>query len=401
MRKMANFLKKWVRRARRRAVRAARMESPRKRRKKKIRRFLAVVLILAIVGAGVYVYDRNRTYTGYKILASSGREENATAKYIEVNGDILRYNGEGASLEDYKGTAYWTYPYEMQDPVVDVCGSTIVVADRGGTAMAIFDENGKMGEVQTEKKIVKARVSKQGTVAVILDGGDDTWIDLYDPDGSLIAENQTRVEDPGYPLDIAVSENGLLIMVAYQFVDGGETTSYVAYYNFGTAGKNQIDNIVSGYQYKGVVIPQVVYLDDSTSLAFRDDGFSVYEGKQIPKESVNVTVEQELVSTFYDKENIGIVYENGEKDQMYTMKVYDTKGKERFQKKFNIPYTNIRMSEGAIVMNSDSQVCVVSTGGIQKFNGSIAEGAVEDFFKIGRNRYALILEGAVGILRLK
>ena len=398
---MTDFLKKWVRRARRRAARAARTEDPRRRRRKKTRRLLATILILAVVGAGVYVYDQNRTYTGYKLLASSGREENATARYIEVNGDLLKYNGEGASLEDYKGTAYWTYPYEMQDPVVDVCGSTIVVADRGGTSMAIFDENGKLGEVQTEKKIVKARVSKQGTVAVILDGDDDTWIDFYGSDGSLIAENQTRVDDPGYPLDIAVSESGLLIMVAYQFVDGGETTSYVAYYNFGTAGKNQIDNIVSGYQYKGVVIPQTVYLDDSTSVAFRDDGFSVYEGRQIPKESVNVTVEQELVSTFYDKENIGIVYENDEKDQMYTMKVYDTKGKERFQKELNIPYTNIRMSEGAIVMNNDSQVCVVSTSGIQKFNGSIAEGAVEDFFKIGRNRYALILEGAVGILRLK
>ncbi len=398
---MANILKKWVRRARRRAARAARTEDPRKRRRKKTRRLLATILILAVVGAGVYVYDQNRTYTGYKLLASSGRDENATARYIEVNGDLLKYNGEGASLEDYKGTAYWTYPYEMQDPVVDVCGSTIVVADRGGTSMAIFDENGKLGEVQTEKKIVKARVSKQGTVAVILDGDDDTWIDFYGSDGSLIAENQTRVDDPGYPLDIAVSESGLLIMVAYQFVDGGETTSYVAYYNFGTAGKNQIDNIVSGYQYKGVVIPQTVYLDDSTSVAFRDDGFSVYEGRQIPKESINVTVEQELVSTFYDKENIGIVYENDEKDQMYTMKVYDTKGKERFQKDLNIPYTNIRMSEGAIVMNNDSQVCVVSTRGVQRFNGSIAEGAVEDFFRIGRNRYALILEGAVGVLRLK
>lgn len=398
---MANILKKWVRRARRRAARAARTEDPRKRRRKKTRRLLATILILAVVGAGVYVYDQNRTYTGYKLLASSGRDENATARYIEVNGNLLKYNGEGASLEDYKGTAYWTYPYEMQDPVVDVCGSTIVVADRGGTSMAIFDENGKLGEVQTEKKIVKARVSKQGTVAVILDGDDDTWIDFYGSDGSLIAENQTRVDDPGYPLDIAVSESGLLIMVAYQFVDGGETTSYVAYYNFGTAGKNQIDNIVSGYQYKGVVIPQTVYLDDSTSVAFRDDGFSVYEGRQIPKESINVTVEQELVSTFYDKENIGIVYENDEKDQMYTMKVYDTKGKERFQKDLNIPYTNIRMSEGAIVMNNDSQVCVVSTRGVQRFNGSIAEGAVEDFFRIGRNRYALILEGAVGVLRLK
>lgn len=397
---MANFLKKWVRRAKRRAARAARTESPRRRRQKKVIKFSAALLLLLIVGTGLYIYGRNKVYTSYKILATGAREENASTQYIEVGGDLFKYNNEGASLEDYKGTVIWTYPYEMQAPIVDVCGSTIVVADQGGTSMMIFDKEGEMGKAQTEKKIVRVCVAKQGAVAAILDGGDDTWINFYDAKGSLIAENQTRVEDPGYPLDIAVSEDGLLIMVAYQFIDGGDTTSYVAYYNFGSAGKDQIDNIVSGYQYKGVVVPQTEYLDASTSVAFRDDGFSIYEGRQIPKESVNVTVDQEIRSTFYDKDHIGIVYENGEKDQMYTMKVYDTKGKEKFHRDFDIPYTNIRMSGGVIVMNSDSQVCVISTSGVQKFNGNIAEGAIEDFFKIGRNKYALILESAVGILKL-
>ena len=398
---MANVLKKWVRRHRKRAAQAARAQSPRRRRQKRILKLILLLIVVAVAGMGNYIYNRWKVYTGYKILATSAREENASTKYIEVDGNLFRYNGEGASLEDYKGTVIWTYPYEMQDPIVDVCGSTIVVADQGGTSLAMFDADGQLGTAQTEKKIVKVCVSKQGAVAVILDGEDDTWINFYDAKGSLIAENQTRVDDPGYPLDIAVSEDGLLIMVAYQFVDGGETTSYVAYYNFGTAGKNQIDNIVSGYQYKGVVIPQTVYLDASTSVAFRDDGFSVFEGKQIPKEIVNVSVEQEIVSTFYDRENIGIVYEDSGKDQMYTMQVYDTKGKERFKKDLSIPYTDIRMSEGVIVMHNDSQVCVVDTRGVQKFNVNIAEGAIEDFFKIGRNKYALILEGAVGILKLK
>lgn len=390
---MANLLKKWIRRARR-------SRKPRRRKKRKVR-LLAVLIFLAAVGAGLFLYGRNRTYTGYKLLATSTREENESTKYIEADGNIFKYSREGASLQDYKGTVFWTFPYEMQNPIVDICGSTIVVGDQGGTSMVIFNEDGEMGTAQTEKKIVKVCVAKQGVAAAILDGDDDTWINFYDSKGALIAENKTRVDDPGYPLDIAVSEDGLLIMVAYQFIDGGETTSYVAFYNFGTAGQNQIDNIVSGYQYKGVVIPQTVYLDSSTSVAFRDDGFSVFKGKQIPKESVNVTTNREIVSTFYDKDNIGLVYENDGKDKKYTMQVYDTGGKKKFQRDFDLPYVNIRMSEGVIVMNSDSQVCVISTSGVQKFNGNISENVVDDFFKIRRNRYALILDGAVGIIKLK
>lgn len=398
---MASLLKRWVRKARRRRGKKSRPENIRRRRRRKTTRLLAFLALLAIVGAGVYIYQNNRTYDSYKVLATSAREKDVSTKYIETGGNIFKYSQEGASLQDYKGEVFWTYPYEMQSPIVDICGSTIVVADQGGTSMAIFNKEGKMGTAQTEKNIVKVCVAKQGVVAAILDGGDDTWINFYDSDGGVIAENQTRVDDPGYPLDIAVSEDGLLIMVAYQFIDGGETTSYVAYYNFGAAGQNQIDNIVSGYQYKGVVAPQVAYLDASTSVAFRDDGFSVYEGKQIPKEIVNVMIDKEISSTFYDEDNIGIVYENSGKDKSYTMQVYNKKGKEKFKMDFDIPYTSIRMSEGVIVMNNDSQVCVIGTDGKQKFNGNIAEGEIHDFFKVGRNKYAIILDAAIGIIKLK
>ena len=94
-----------------------------------------------------------------------------------------------------------------------------MIADQGGTSMVIVDEEGQTGSVTTSYNIVKARVAKQGVVAAILDGGEDTWINFYAADGSMIAENQTRVDEPGYPLDLSVSEDGLLIMVTYQFVE--------------------------------------------------------------------------------------------------------------------------------------------------------------------------------------
>lgn len=69
----------------------------------------------------------------------------------------------------------------------------------------------------------------------------------------MIAENQTHISDPGYPLDVAVADNGNIMMVAYQYVDGSETTSYVAFYNFGDVGQSEDDRIVIGYTYEGTV----------------------------------------------------------------------------------------------------------------------------------------------------
>ena len=56
--------------------------------------------------------------------------------------------------------------------------------------------------------------------------------------------------------------------------------------------------IVSGYTYDGVVVPQIQYLG-SNAVALRDDGFTIYSGRQIPKELKTVQVEQEIISTFF------------------------------------------------------------------------------------------------------
>ena len=372
----------------------------RHRRKVMIRTGItAGVIVMACIGTALFV--KYRSYDTYKVISTSDNEDTVSAQYLELDGSLFKYSGDGVAVQDYEGNISWSATYEMQNPIADECDGTIAVADQGGTNICIFNKDGEIGQIETTLNIVKIKVAKQGVVAAILDGGEDTWINFYASDGSLIAENQTRVDDPGYPLDIAVSEDGVLIMVAYQFVSGEETTSYVAFYNFATAGQNQIDNIVSGYQYQGVVIPQVEYLDSSTAVAFRDDGFSVFKGKQIPKESANVQVEEEIISTFYDKDNIGLVFKNDGKDKMYTMKVYDTSGHIKFEKSFNIAYTKIRMSDGHIVMNNDSQVCVITTNGVEKFNGNIDEGAINDLFRLGMNKYMLVMDNGLSTIKFK
>ena len=200
-------------------------------------------------------------------------------------------------------------------------------------------------------------------------------------------------------MDVAISDDGVIMMVTYQFVDGSETTSYVAFYNFGDVGQNEDDRIVSGYTYDGILIPQIVYLEGSTSVALREDGFTIYKGKQIPKEYKTVSVDKEIISTFYDKKRIGLVFRNDEKEKLYTMKVYNTDGELKFEKDFNIPYTNIRMSDGYILMFNTSQMGVLNSRGVEKYTGTV-DGTINNFFKIGWNRYMLVLDSGVNVIKL-
>ncbi|MDC7291499.1 DUF5711 family protein [Blautia schinkii] len=363
-----------------------------------LKRTLITAGIIIVAVFLILLYFEKRSYRNYKILQTSEQEDIVSTKYVEMDGRILRYSPDGVSLVNSKMDTVWSELYDMQNPVADVCGSKAVIADRDGTTMEMFNKDGRTGSVTTSYSIVKARVSASGLVAVILDGGDETWINFYGSDGSLIAENQTKVDDPGYPLDVAISRDGVIMMVTYQFVDGGDTTSYVAFYNFGDVGQNEDDRIVSGYTYEGVVIPQIQYLDSSQSIALRDDGFALYKGKQIPKENKIVKVDKEIVSTFFDEDNIGLVFKNGSKDKLYTMEVYSTGGKLKFKKDFNIPYTTIKMSEGNILMYNSSQMCVLNSRGVEKYMGTV-DGTINDFFKIGWNKYLLVLDSGVNVIK--
>ena len=357
----------------------------------------AVAVVAAIAAVGFYM--EKRSYHNYKIVQSSEQEDVISTSYVEMDGDILRYSPDGVSLVSDKMNTLWSETYQMQNPMADVNGTRAVIADKDGTEMEIYDKSGKTGSVTTSYSIIKARVSKSGMVAAILDGGDDTWINFYSTDGSLIAENQTKVDDPGYPLDVAVSDDGVVMMVTYQFVEGSDTTSYVAFYNFGDVGQNEDDRIVSGYKYEGVVVPQIQYLDNNQSVALKDNGFTLYQGSQIPKEVKTVKVDQEIVSTFFDNDMIGLVFKNDSKDKQYTMEVYTTDGKLKFQQDFNIPYTTIKLSGGNILMYNSSQMCVMNSRGVQKYMGSV-NGTIKDFFKIGWNRYLLVLDSGVDVIKL-
>ena len=55
---------------------------------------------------------------------------------------------------------------------------------------------------------------------------------------------------------------------------------------------------------------------------------------RFPKELKTVQVEHEIISTFYDENNIGLVFKNDSKDKQYTMQVYASDGKTEVQQGF-------------------------------------------------------------------
>lgn len=360
---------------------------------------IIIVCVFLIIG-GKYLMD-HWTYSGYKVVTETVQEDTISTNYIEFGDNILKYGGDEVSLLSRQGEILWNEPQTIDNPMVDICGEYCVVYGKNGTTMSVFNMSGKKGSIQTGMPVLKAKVAGQGVVAAVLEDGETTWINLYDVDGEEIVTGKTRVDSPGYPVDLAISDNGLLLCVSYLKVENNKPASYVAFYNFGNTGQNQMDNMVSGYTYAGTLVPDVEYLGNSRAVAFRDDGFEIYQGKQIPEEVKTVKVEDEILAVCSDDSYIGIVCRETGKSSDYRMDIYNSRGELECSTGVDMAFDHMAISKDQILLYNNNEFAVYTTKGVCRYQGAIKEGNLQSFFKVARNRYMAVLDGGVETIKLK
>ena len=356
--------------------------------------FGALVIAAA---AGIFIV-LNHVDQNYDVLSTLENEDTQSSEYVQFGEDLLKYGNESVSLLSQSGDTLWNQTYDMSDPVASIQGDAAAIYDKRGTSMYVLKADGPVGPVATDFPIVKAEVTLSGAVAAILEDGEKTLVNYSAYDGSLIVENQTRMEKNGYPLDLAVSPNGEIIAVSYLLVESGEISSQVVFYNFGQTGQGQVDNVVAEFTYEDTVAPDLVYFSDSTCVAFRDDGFSVFQGEDTPEERQNTEISTQMISLFYNEEYFGIVTEGEE--ESYCMTLYDPAGRERCSQEFDMEYQSISISGERIVLCDSAQIEMYDLGGKLKFQGDILEGAVRNLFQMSRNRYLLVSDEGIHMIRL-
>ncbi|MDO4617301.1 MAG: DUF5711 family protein [Lachnospiraceae bacterium] len=369
-------------------------------RSRKQIRWLSLGLVVIIGAAAAGIVARNWTYHSLNELVVSEKEDTLSVSYARIGDTILKYGVDSAVLVDQNNSMIWTVSYNMSAPKVDRCGETFVIYDSKGTGMVICNGSGRLGEISADKPIVKANVSEQGVVAAILEDGENSWINLYSKEGAVIATMKTTFTNPGYPMDLDVSHNGTLLAVNYLYMDNGTPVSRVSFYNFGTVGQNQQDNLVAEMEYRDNILPEIEYVDSETCVSFREEGFSIYSGRQIPAETVTIETDSSIVSTFYDEENIGLVLQNVNSENDYTICLYDLKGREVLRKETDFRYNSIELNGGQIVLSSKDEFCVYSLQGVEKYRG-VLEIPARMFMGFGRNKFIYVTEELFRIVQIR
>ncbi|MBA4701439.1 MAG: hypothetical protein H2212_18660 [Ruminococcus sp.] len=365
----------------------------------KVKRGTVIAVLGAMIVGGTFLLVKNHSYTSVNKAGAYTNETEDNNKYTQFADGIVRYSRDGIVFLDRKNEEQWIQPCQMKNPIIDVNEEVFAVADSGGNSILVFTENGLKGEIETTLPIEKVSVSNQGIVSTILKNEGSPMIVSYDAAGNILVEHQVTVNSTGYPLALDMSRDGMTLAVSYLSMKGDIIKSKVAYYNFGEAGKAKTDNEVSMEEYNGTIIPEVYFMDDSTSVAVSDSSFIIYKGKDVPQKKKEVEINQEIKSVFHTDKYIGFVLLNKDKSG-YEARLYDKSGRQVMNKAFTGEYNNVKMKGDEIIMFDGSRCCIITRNGIQRFSGDLKTDALEVIPSWGINRYLVMNANELRVIYL-
>ena len=175
------------------------------------------------------------------------------------------------------------------------------------------------------------------------------------------------------------------------------------FYNFGSVGQNYTDKLVSGKIVDGVLFPRTAFIDNEHAVAFGDDRFLIFEGKQIPELSAEVPLEEgeQLVDIFYDENHIGIVVTSADNASKYSARIYNLQGSLLLTQKLNTEFDRIKIYDDQLLMFYQKQFSVYNLKGVEKFTGTMTRNILDIIPKNKGSQFIVVDSSNTRQIKLK
>lgn len=360
---------------------------------------IIVMLIAIVVIAIIIKKNKEKPYDSYSIIGETELGSGSMVKYEAFLGGFIRYDRDGAAAYRDNGLQQWNVAYNLKSPIISVCDTYTAIADKGSGTLYIVSEEGKVQRHEVVGKIAGVSVSSQGIAAVIATGTDQDHIYIYSGDSdALLVDIMTVTENNGFPLAVAISQDGRKLVTSYTAMDDNALMSWVTFYNFGDVGQNYVDNMVGSYSFPAL-IPYVKFVSNDKLVICKDDGLVFYKMSEVPKVVATQEFTTEIKSVFSDSVCTGVVLK-GELEQSNKLLLFrNDDGKQEFEMAIASDYTDIYTSNEEVVYTNGLEVTIVSDGK-KKFQSVFSKNIKRIFRVNDETKYLLIGDSAADEIRL-
>lgn len=373
------------------------VQPPLRKKHKKWKTAGIAFVVGIILASGLYAVTHLQTYTQTIVLKTFSGVNAANSSCEEFLSGILKYGKDGVSYINKDGESVWNYAYQITNPIIETTSMSAAIADVNGNHIVVLDENGVKGEIETILPIEKVSVSDQGIVAVLVRDESTPRIICYDAVGNILVEHQVSFSGTGYPIGVAISPEGTMLLVTYlQVSESGIATVY-AYYDFSNGDLVSSSEIASGTR-NDTLIPEVHFLDSGTSVMISESKLEIFVGETEPQLAYEAAIDKEIESVFYGEDEIGFILKDTEGNQ--ELRVYNNTGEIIVSQEFTGDYENVSIVNNQIILYDDYECLIYTMQGVVKFSGQM-EMEISGIFPVfGINKYVIIGDEGMTEIRL-
>ena len=372
-------------------------------KKKKHLIVIGIVAVLAIISVCLVNAYVNRVFNSYKISKAIKDSISADATYLPYNENVLKVSRDGVCAYTSSGNVLFNGSYEMRNPSADICGDYVAVADIGSYSVYVFDGSNSGRKLTVTLPILQVQVAKQGVVAILMEDKDTNVIQLYNSESSVdkvLVEKVTNVYDNGFPVTMALSDDGKKLVTSYVKVNNGVLDSDVTFYNFSGVGENEVNRMVGAKDYGKTIVSDVEFIGNDTVCVYTDTGFDLYEMEEKSAELVSKKFDGEIKSTFHTDSYLGFVLKGDITEKGHNVLVYNTSGKEVYNKYINYDYDTVSMYGKEIIFNTLNDCHIEKMNGVQKYSDTFDVEVTTILPINGYNKYFLIDNNNINIVKL-
>jgi len=328
---------------------------------------ISAVVICVLLGIRLYYY---RDFNAYKVVKTVERKDGGASNYKTLGTGLYKYSRDGVVGYDEDLNIKWSGSYNFTAPIEDSCGKFVAVAHAGGKEIYVFDGSDSGVKIDVLHPITHIQVAGQGVVAVVMENGDSDITQLIDSqnENEILVEYMTTVAEDGFPVDIALSNDGKKLVTSYLYIENGVSQSKLSFYNFGDVGQNYVKKIVKAMVFDQELVSGVEFLGNNTVCAFNSTGYNLFSMKQLVEDKKQEKFDKEINSVIVNDNYYGFVMNEQSGDSEYRLHLYDNQGNLKLNKKIDFPYDTVYMINKELFFMSEREIYIMNLNGSLKMD---------------------------------
>ncbi len=367
-----------------------------KRKRRNIMKPVLLVLLVLVIGAGVvavYLWNQSRSepYDSFETVWTGTLNRNAAMEYIPYCDGYMKVSRDGAEAVNGYGSLAWNVSYDMNEPVAAVCREYAAVGDYGNKLVYMMDGTGTLYWKNVPYPIREVETSAVGVTAVRMNEGMSDYIQLVTLAGDVLVEIMTLENRDGFPVDIALSEDGTKLVTSYLVINDAKAEGWLTFYNFGEVGQNYANNLTAVFKYEDV-IPEIRFMDNDTVCVFKKDGMDLYTVPELPELVAELPSEEPILRVCNDDKHLAVMTDNAKNGSVARAVVYDKKAQVVFDRTIMEMFDDILLSGEDIVFYNKDACLVMGLNGQLKFNSPLEDANILELMPVGEKNALMILE---------